>query len=274
MEELNNEKSIGSFLMSVRKRVQPETVGLKRTQRRRTPGLRREEVAELANIGVSWYTSIEQGKVVHPSTQVLESIASALKLSTPEKNYLFELASLQKKPLSDIGQEVPDEIKTIVMALNPNPTYIIDYTWQIIEWNPTAELIFDYSSYNREEQKFPNLLNHFLLSDHMKTMIDDWENRAKVMVDRYKADFLKNPQDEKFISNIEFLRQENSLFKEEWDKKEIRVLKSTNKSWLHPQLGEVKFKQVIMNVPELLGYQMFTFVADQATKAKIETKLK
>ncbi len=92
MKEITIQQSLGEFLRASRERLTPEQVGLPSYGRRRTPGLRREEVAQLANIGVSWYTSIEQGKDVHPSHQVLESLANALRLSEDERRYLFLLS--------------------------------------------------------------------------------------------------------------------------------------------------------------------------------------
>ncbi len=92
MEEITLQQSLGEFLRATRERLTPEQVGLPSYGRRRTPGLRREEVAQLANVGLSWYTSIEQGKEVHPSHQVLGSLAAALKLSDDERRYLFLLS--------------------------------------------------------------------------------------------------------------------------------------------------------------------------------------
>lgn len=272
MEELTNEKSLGTFLKSARQRVQPEMVGLKRTQRRRTAGLRREEVAELANIGVSWYTSIEQGKLVHPSAQVLESIANALLLNTLEKSYLFELANPTEPSPVITEQALPAGIKAIISTLDPNPAYVIDYCWNIVEWNDAASFVFDYSSYDRVEKRFPNLINHFLLSEHMKAMIDDWEKRAQVMVYRYKAEFIKNPQDKAFLNNIEFLEKESPLFKAEWAKNDIRILNNSSKIWQHPSIGEITFDQIILTTPELVNYQLFTFMAHVSTKLKLINK--
>ena len=92
MDELERRRALADFLRTRRVRLQPSEVGLPERRRRRTPGLRREEVAELANIGVSWYTLLEQGHDVHPSRQVLESLARSLKLTPAEEQHLFLLA--------------------------------------------------------------------------------------------------------------------------------------------------------------------------------------
>src|SRR5437763_5157669 len=92
MDDIERRQALAAFLRTRRARLQPADMGLPARSRRRTPGLRREEVAELANIGVSWYTLLEQGHDVHPSRQVLESLAQALRLNTAETQHLFLLA--------------------------------------------------------------------------------------------------------------------------------------------------------------------------------------
>src|SRR5207253_5875916 len=96
MDEIERRQALADFLRTRRARLQPVDVGLPVRNRRRTPGLRREEVAELANIGVSWYTLLEQGQDVHPSRTVLESLAQALRLTTAEEQHLFLLAYGEK----------------------------------------------------------------------------------------------------------------------------------------------------------------------------------
>ncbi|EMG28640.1 helix-turn-helix domain-containing protein [Listeria fleischmannii 1991] len=265
-----DEKSIGAFLMSARKRVQPEMVGLTRTKRRRTAGLRREEVAEIANIGVSWYTSIEQGKVAHPSIQVLESIANALLLNTAEKQYLFNLAQTSEQFSHDHIEKFPDAMRAMVVALEPNPVYVINHQWNFIDWNESAALIFNFSSFEKLNIKQPNLLNHFLLSDHMMVLIDEWEMRAKIMIARYRADFLKSPQDPDFLDNIDYLKKESAFFRTEWARNDVRILENSNKKWQHPLIGEVCFDQIILSSPELANYQIMTFMASEETKDKLE----
>src|SRR5215468_7369024 len=119
MDELERRQALADFLRTRRARLQPDEVGLPARSRRRTPGLRREDVAELANIGVAWYTLLEQAKDVHPSKPVLESIAQALRLSHAEEKYLFLLAGHAlpvKAPPED--EEVPPELRRVVDALN------------------------------------------------------------------------------------------------------------------------------------------------------------
>lgn len=270
MNELTTAKSIGAFLSSARKRIKPETVGLPNTRRRRTPGLRREEVAELANIGVSWYTAIEQGKEVHPSLQVLESIAEALQLTTAEKNYLFQLASSSEIHLEQENAELSRGLTRMVDSLDPNPVYVIDQYWNIIYWNQAADFIFQIPNKTKE----PNLLAHFLLNEHMKQLITDWQKYAEIMVDRYRADRAKYPYDEKFQATIDALQKESPLFAKKWSEETITIPTDSYKDWQHPEIGAVAFDHMNLLSSELPNYTIKLFMADDSTKVKIENRLR
>src|SRR5690348_8168385 len=126
MDELERRQALAAFLRTRRARLQPADVGLPVRSRRRTPGLRREELAELANIGVSWYTLLEQGHDVHPSRQVLESLAQALKLNAAETQHLFLLAG-QMLPAAELMEQaqITPALQRVVDALNPHPAFVI-----------------------------------------------------------------------------------------------------------------------------------------------------
>src|SRR5258705_3279882 len=120
MDETERRQALADFLRVCRARLQPTEVGLPTRKRRRTPGLRREEVAELANIGVSWYTLLEQGHNVHPSRQVLERLAQALKLTAIERQHLFLLAGHEVSKLVEEEAQITPALQRVVDALNPH----------------------------------------------------------------------------------------------------------------------------------------------------------
>src|SRR5579884_691326 len=139
MDEKARREALADFLRTRRARLRPTDVGLPTRNRRRTPGLRREEVAELANIGVSWYTLLEQGQDVHPSRQVLASLAQVLRLTPAEKQHLFLLAS-QELPTKTIAEEeqVRPALQRVVDALDPHPAFLIGQRWDVLTWNRAA----------------------------------------------------------------------------------------------------------------------------------------
>src|SRR5215469_11034198 len=126
MDEKERRLALGDFLRTRRARLQPSDVGLPARRRRRTPGLRREEVAELANIGVSWYTLLEQGQDVHPSREVPSSLAQALKLTAAERQHLYLLARQEiVAPVPPEEELVTPTLQRVVDALNPHPAFLI-----------------------------------------------------------------------------------------------------------------------------------------------------
>src|SRR5438552_876578 len=145
MDERERRLALADFLRTRRARLQPAEVGLKAGSRRRSPGLRREEVAELANIGVSWYTLLEQGQDVRPSRQVMGSLARALKLSPAEEQHLFLLADLERpsKVLMEEAQVTP-ALQIVLDALSPHPAFVIGRRWDVLAWNRVAELLFQF----------------------------------------------------------------------------------------------------------------------------------
>src|ERR687896_966403 len=130
------------FLRDRRARVTPESAGLDANGRRRTPGLRREEVAQLAGVGLSWYTWLEQGRDIKPSAQVLDALARVLRLDGAERAHLFHLARVELPlPGEDYAREAPAELRAIVDELVPNPAYLIGPRTDVLAWNRAAEAV-------------------------------------------------------------------------------------------------------------------------------------
>ena len=139
MQENERRQALADFLRKRRASLSPDEVGLPPGLRRRTPGLRREEVAELANIGVSWYTMLEQGYDVHPSRQVLESLAGALRLTSNERRHLFLLAGQPLPSPALPGEEgVSPALQQLLEDLNPTPACVIGWRWDYLAWNKAA----------------------------------------------------------------------------------------------------------------------------------------
>jgi len=136
-------KALSEFLKSRRARIMPEEMGFPNNNRRRTPGLRREEVAQLAGVGVTWYTWLEQGREITVSDEVIESIACTLKLDAYETHHLFALAK-RHIPVDDRLSEresVPSHIHQMVTHQQPYPAFVIGRYWDILAWNESANLL-------------------------------------------------------------------------------------------------------------------------------------
>jgi transcriptional regulator with XRE-family HTH domain len=133
---------LASFLRSRRERIAPEDVGLPPGLRRRTPGLRREEVAQLAGVGVTWYTWLEQGRPINASVQVLDAIARTLRLDSAEREHLYRLADLPEVVDPSAGDDLEPEIHKILDHLNPVPASVYNSRYDLMAWNSAYAAVF------------------------------------------------------------------------------------------------------------------------------------
>ena len=149
--EAAKRREFGAFLRSRRARLVPGDVGLSAGFRRRTPGLRREEVARLAGVGTTWYTWLEQGRDVRPSAAVLCALAATLRLDRAERQYLFQLSGRQAAETDLMSKpEVAQPLQRMLRALADQPAYILGKRWDVLCWNRAAALVFgDYSKTRR-----------------------------------------------------------------------------------------------------------------------------
>ncbi|EHJ01680.1 helix-turn-helix domain protein [Clostridium sp. DL-VIII] len=273
MKESIVQQSLGEFLRASRQRLTPEQVGLPSHGRRRTPGLRREEVAQLANIGLSWYISIEQGKDVHPSHQVLESLAAALRLSDDERRYLFLLSKSDELEEIEVYKEVSKGLERTVFALEPNPAYIMNKYWDVLLWNRAAEFLFRFPSYSKNLDTKPNILQQFLTDPFKREINSEWEEKAKIMIARFRADCARYPQDARLNEMIEKFKQESELFRIWWPRYEVKNVTDCHKVWNHPKIGELEFEHVNLQLSNYTDLKVMIYTASPATAEKIKQEI-
>ena len=269
MEERERRQALAAFLRTRRARLSQAEVGLPTRSRHRTPGLRREDVAELAHIGVSWYTLLEQGKDVHPSTPVLESIAQALRLTHAEEKYLFLLAghTLPVKTLPE-EEEVPPGLRRVVDALTPHPALVIGRRWDVLCRNPAADLVFCF-----DEPVPPHSLNvvwrYFLMQAHSLDL--DWETQARNLVAHFRADYARYPGDASFEELLHDLQRTSPLFREWWEQHDIQGVPSGPRPMMHPGLGLLEFDHVQAAFSSNL--RLIIYAASPTTASKLERAL-
>ncbi len=173
----------GDFLRSRREKLTPKAVGLPIGRRRRTAGLRREEVAELAGIGVDWYIRLEQGRTVSPSVTTIDALARALRLSKAEHAHLKALARDADRR-AFVRESVPEALLRLVRGLN-QPAYITGRRWDILAWNAAAEEIFAFGRLAEEDR---NSLVLVLTNPHTRRLFGaGWTDEAKRMVAQFRA---------------------------------------------------------------------------------------
>ncbi len=271
MDESERRQALAAFLRTRRARLQPADVGLPARRRRRTPGLRREDVAELASIGVSWYTLLEQGQDVHPSRQVLESLAQALRLSAIEEQHLFRLANQASSASTSTAEEqVSPALQRIVDALCPHPAFIIGRRWDVLTWNRAADLVFHFHEPCPPHSR--NVVWRFF-ERGARTFDLHWEQQAQNLVAQFRADYACYPGDPSFQEVIADLQCISPQFRIWWDQQEVRGLPDGPRAMRHPTLGMLEFEHVTFQTSITADLRVKVYSASPETAFRLEQAL-
>jgi transcriptional regulator with XRE-family HTH domain len=228
----------GDFLRSRRERLSPKAVGLPIGRRRRTVGLRREEVAELAGIGVDWYIRLEQGRTVSPSATTIDALARALRLSKVEHAHLRALTvNGDRRAFS--RESVPEMIRRVIESLN-RPAYVTGRRWDILAWNAAADEIFAFSRLPEADR---NILICMLTNPATRSLFGAaWADEAKRMVAQFRATHDLWAGDPAFLELVERLRHGSPEFATWWEAHDIRGVAAGQKTLSHPKKGPVHFE--------------------------------
>ncbi|OZB91629.1 helix-turn-helix transcriptional regulator [Paenibacillus sp. XY044] len=270
MEGTSSRMSLGEFLRSRRERLTPEDVGLVSYGRRRTSGLRREEVAQLAHIGTSWYTSLEQGRSVNPSEDVLNIIAKALRLTEDERLHLHLLARPVQQEKVEV-QDVNVGLERVIRALEPNPAIVIGRYWDLLLWNEAAEIVFRIPPFSNRMQQRPNWMRHLLIDAKLGSDIQDWESRAQVLIAHFRADYAHFPNDTRFKELIEEFMQNSPLFRELWPLHDVQVVTDRHKLRYDPLIGEMEFEHVTLQPRANSDVKILIYSASTDTAARLQS---
>jgi transcriptional regulator with XRE-family HTH domain len=254
---LENENLLGSYLRERRAKLDPAALGFS-TTRRRTRGLRREEVAQRASISPTWYTWLEQGRGGAPSTEVLERLASALMLTAIEREHLFLLAvghPPEVRYKKDDG--VTPRLQRVLDALEPTPALIRTATWDVVAWNRGANLMLaDYASMPPEQR---NILRVVFLDPRARTMQYDWESVARFVVGSFRADAARAGAAQDVEPLIEELSRASPEFRSMWADNDIRSHGEVVKRLRHPVLGPIEFEYSVFAVDGRPDLSMITY---------------
>ncbi|MFC0041640.1 helix-turn-helix transcriptional regulator [Actinomadura rayongensis] len=235
------------FLRSRRARLTPADVGMPSSGRRRTPGLRREEVAVLAGVGVSWYTWLEQGRDIKVSGDVLDAIAGALRLDRAEREHLYLLAGLNPPRAEPEAVTPTPELRQVLDAWSPRPGYIRDRHWNFLVINDAARACFGYGDTDH------NCLVTFFTSARYRRMNAHWAESAPGVVARFRADAARFPEDPEFARIAADLAAVSPEFADLWDRHEVTAHAQAVKAIRHPEAGEMVFDAVVLALPDAPG---------------------
>jgi transcriptional regulator with XRE-family HTH domain len=259
------------FLMSRRARISPAEAGLPSGPRRRTPGLRREEVAVLAGVGVSWYQWLEQGRAITVSPQVLDAVARTLQLDEAERRHLYLLAGLNP-PLPALApdRQVNAGLLRLVDGLMPMPVIVQDLYWDNVADNEAARLVF-----NMTGSKEHNGLVCFFTHSAFRSCLVGWAEAAASLVAQYRAEMTAHAGDEGFAAVVERLTGLSPEFAELWARHDVTPGGFVTKTFDHPRVGRLEFEITQLRVPERpdLTVVLDNPAAGSDTAAKIEQLL-
>lgn len=260
--------ALGQLLRSRRERLVPADVGLPAGsfggRRRRAVGLRREEVALLANLSSTYYTFLEQGRPVRPSAQVLDALAAALRMSAAERRYLHVLAygpddghgtaPAQAAPPERLDPAVAD----LVQRLEPFPTLVKGRRWDVLAANPAARELFAGWAAGPPGER--NLVRWMFTTDQAREIYLEWEPEARAMLGRFRLSAARHPDDPDIRALITELQRDSEHVRDWWPRHDVAPIGgSGSKKLRHPRLGPVEYSHVVLQVADHPDQTLVTY---------------
>jgi transcriptional regulator with XRE-family HTH domain len=241
----NQRRALGEFLRAQRERIAPAALGLPGGPRRRTPGLRREEAAQLCGLSATWYTWIEQGRDVSVSPSTLAHLARGLQMSQAERAYLFELAGKRDPDwISATPEDIPPPVLACVDAIDA-PAYILDRYWTARRWNGAAMRLF---AGWLDRGGAPNLLRFVFLCAEARRLICGWEERAHRVAAEFRAAITGHVDDPALKRLVDELRRDSADFARFWDAQAVLRREGGERTFNHPSDGFLRYQQVSLTV--------------------------
>jgi PAS domain-containing protein len=247
-KEAGRRSLLSEFLRARRGRLTSEEVGLPPGTHRRVPGLRREEVAILADVGITWYTWLEQGRPIRMAPATLERVADALRLDRHERAYLKGLVFFEP---AGAGWDLPisERVANIVRSYAAGPAFIRGPRWDVLAWNDIFSRIFGFPGSSPDDR---NALRHAFLNPSVRRLNVDWPALARQLVASFRTEYAQHTGDEAFEALVGELKRESSTFARLW--RESTVLSPTEARSVqlrHPTLGSIFYDTVSLVIPDV-----------------------
>jgi transcriptional regulator with XRE-family HTH domain len=261
--EDHRRRELGAFLRSRRERLAPETAGIACGARRRTPGLRREEVAMIAGVGTTWYTWLEQGRDVRPSVEVLTALCEALQLDAAEQRHLFTLAGRQQPEQRRIvAGKIEGPLLHMLQSLVLQPAYVVGPRWDVLAWNDAAVAIF--GDYGLLEGDARNIIHGVFTDPHRRHLLVDWEQLARATLAAFRAESAKY-----------VMMRSSPEFREWWPQRDVVHRLSGMKHLRHPIAGAMVFEHMSLSIDDGSDMKLivYTPLAEQNSVAKLRKLL-
>lgn len=266
-------QELSVFLKAKRAKIAPESVGLAPGGRRRTPGLRREEVAQLAGVSTTWYTWLEQGRDIRMSASVLDCIANALQLTADERKYVYALAmdsGSSALPFQEERTEISQPLKKIMDELRFCPTIITDRRYYIVGWNEAAAHVFLNFDQIPFEQR--NLISLLFTRKELQRLAVNWEHFVRGFLAIFRAYYGQYMEDDWYDSFLEEMKQIHPDFEQLWQQSEVRTAPEVLIEFRHAKVGKMLFNLTSLQVQGSsdLRCSIYTPAPDSLTENKLQ----
>jgi transcriptional regulator with XRE-family HTH domain len=248
--EVMNRSELAEFLRNRRARVTPREVGLPEGDRRRTPGLRRQEVAQLAGMSIDYYIRLEQGRGPRPSRQVLGALARALLLTADERAHLFHLAGEASAPSGSPPKDVPQGILNLLSVLEDLPAYVLDARYDILAWNDLASILMGDLDARPEEDL--NVIRWVFHSPNVREDLQDEEKGhfARTSVADLRAATGRYPGDAGIRSLVAEMLACSPEFAGLWAAHDVAIRRDHRKFRTHPLIGTIEVVCQVLPIPD------------------------
>ena len=271
MVHMTRREELADFLRSRRESLRPEQVGLTPGGRRRTPGLRREEVAQLSGVSVTWYTWLEQARDITASPQVLGSLAATLRLTAAERAHLFVLAGSSPPGGGSAAQSVSPTLRALVDSLDPNPAHVINASWDLLAWNRGyARLVGGVEDVADEER---NTLWLLFTRPAMRSLLVDWQHETLALVGQLRAMAGTHPDDVRITSLVAALLDASPAFEAMWSAHVVKAFAPSTKRFDHPDVGRLDLDYTKLAPVDDGGQHLLVFLPSTPEDAEALTRL-
>ncbi|MCX5395693.1 helix-turn-helix transcriptional regulator [Streptomyces sp. NBC_00102] len=266
--EQTSSDELARFLRALRTRTSPDSVGLTPgVGVRRTPGLRREELATLAGVSIDYYTRIERGKETRPSPAVVDALARALQLDDAEHHHLRELAvraaRYAPEPPPAPSRTVGPHLTLLLETMRPNPAYIVSRSMDLLAWNPGGLAL--YAGIADWPVRQRNLARYLFLHPTSRQLFPDWDTQVRGCVARLRAEAGLNPDAPDLTSLVGELLLKSPDFAKLWDRYEVIGRKKIQKTFHHPEIGVLTLSGQSMNIEGTPGQRLGAYTAEPGT---------
>jgi hypothetical protein len=256
--DVRGSQMLGDFLTAMRRRLCRDDLGLPPTGGRRV-GLRREEVAYLSAVSITWYTWLEQGRAATPSRQVLNALARTLRLSDAEHTYMLSLAgyTAPRRGTEPVHQVVPAGVRRFLDSMVDFPAYVIAQDWEFLAWNEAySELYPGLSAVPAADR---NLLWLLFTDPYLRDLMPDWELTVRSNVAAFRTEVGSGLSDPPFSDVVERLLEASESFRRVWENHPIEPLSSRTRVFRHPIAGELRYEQYNMRPSDHPGLHVVIY---------------